>query len=82
MDKILIYASFQLFNFLLSNCQHFNQWDFIDFSRFTGEIANHGSRISEFHFPESLLRYFQLHCVTFSRISDLRYVIFFFVISM
>ena len=30
-DKVLIYASFQQFNFQLSNCQHFNQWDFIDF---------------------------------------------------
>jgi len=29
--KILIYASFQPFNFQLSNCQLLNQWHFIDF---------------------------------------------------
>ena len=28
--KILIYAAFK-FNFQLSNCQIFNQWDFMDF---------------------------------------------------
>ena len=27
-DKILIYANFQQFNFQLSNCQLFSQWDF------------------------------------------------------
>ena len=29
-DKILIYARFQHFNVQLSNCQLFNQWDFIE----------------------------------------------------
>ena len=31
MDEVLIYAIFQQFNVQLSNCQLFNQWDFIDF---------------------------------------------------
>ena len=28
-DKIFIYASFQQFDFQLSKCQLFDQWDFI-----------------------------------------------------
>ena len=31
MDEVLIYAIFQQFNVQLSDCQLFNQWDFIDF---------------------------------------------------
>ena len=35
MDKILIYASFQHLYVHLSNCQLFNQWDFVDFLKYS-----------------------------------------------
>ena len=38
-DKILIYASFQQFNVQLSNCQLFNQGDFIDFLKIANQKA-------------------------------------------